>query len=132
MEAHLAQHRGLRRSLHRTLDADDGPERHKALRVGRRRRGRRRDRSAERLEQGGGIGIAIGARLNQPRHGLLIGLLGADQRQLIYRLELELMMHHIQGLLRGFRGAARGVESVRIGIEGVQGIRHILKRGQHG
>jgi hypothetical protein len=41
----------------------------------------RRDRSAQRLEQGGRIGVAIGARLREGDRRLLVGLLRADQRQ---------------------------------------------------
>ena len=39
--------------------------------------------AAERLEQGGGVGIARGLGLHEADARLLVGLLGAQQRQLL-------------------------------------------------
>jgi len=41
------------------------------------------------------------------------------------------VLHHTQALLRGTFGAGGGAQGVCIGIERLQGIRHVLKGGQH-
>jgi len=90
-----------------------------------------RDGPAQRLKKGGGIGIAIGTRLRERHHRLVVGLFRSDQRQVTYRSEFQLMMRHAQALLRGLLRAARRVQRIRVGIERMQGIRYILKCGQH-
>jgi len=61
----------------------------------------RDDRIQERPAPGrrGGIGVSIGASLHQRDLGLLIGLLGVQQRQVCSRSEFQLMVRHSQALL---------------------------------
>ena len=39
--------------------------------------------AAQRLKQGGRIGVAVGLRQNEVQHRLLIGLFGAQERQVV-------------------------------------------------
>src|ERR1700730_11145693 len=87
--------------------------------------------SAERLKQRGRISVAIGARLDERDHRLLIGLLRADERQVTHGAELELVPHDVQAPLPGVFGAGGRAQSVGIRIERMQRIGHVLKGGQY-
>src|SRR6516225_6110019 len=87
--------------------------------------------AAQRLKQRRRIGVAAGLSLHQADACLLIGLLGAEQREVTGVAVLPLTLGEIQGGFGGSGGGSRRLEPIGILCERGQGIGHILTGGQN-
>src|SRR5271169_1392913 len=85
--------------------------------------------AAQRLEQGGGVGIPAGLRLYHAVQCLLIGGLGGQQRQIVDGSQLELAPGNLEtgggGLLRRGGGAQR----ICVRLQSAQAVGDVLKGG---
>ncbi len=86
--------------------------------------------AAERLKQRRRVGETIGLGLHQVDPGLLIGLLGAQQRKVAGVAVLPLSLGQIQRDLGGIRGGRGCLQALGVLFERRQGVGDILKGGQ--
>jgi hypothetical protein len=91
-----------------------------------------RPAAAERHEQRGGIGETIGFGLHADYRGGQVGLLRIENRELIDLPGAELLLDDIEAGLCSIFGMNSGLDRAGIGLQGAQGIRHILERGNDG
>jgi len=83
------------------------------------------------LKQSSGVCIAIGLRLNEVDHGLLIRLFCAQERQIIGVSGLILFLCQIERHARGILCGCCCLQGIGILLEGIQSVRDVLKCGQY-
>src|SRR5581483_7940351 len=88
--------------------------------------------AAQGLKERGRVSITVRLGLDKIQPGLLVGLLGAEQRNIAAVTRLKLFLSQLQGDLGGISRLGRGGQPVGVLLERVQGVGDVLKRGQNG
>ena len=88
--------------------------------------------AAERLEQGGGVGEAVGLGLHERDARGLLGLLGIEQRDEADGAELQLALGDGEALRRGVLGGDGGFQGIGVGLQRAQRIGDVLEGGDDG
>lgn len=87
--------------------------------------------AAKGLKQCGGVRVTIRLSLNLAEQGLLIGLFSAQEREIVSIAGVKLFLRQIERYSSGLGGGGRGLQTVGVLLDRVQGISHILKGSQH-
>src|SRR6266849_288581 len=85
--------------------------------------------AAERLKQRRGVGKTIGLRLHESDQSRLVSVLCGKQSQIIDGTELQLSARDSKALEGGALGRISRLQSVGIGLNRLQRIGDVLKRG---